>query len=63
MTSPVWTPTPDGIAALVIGAEQPDGYYWMPLFVVLAEERDVDGRAADQDPHRDQRRCVASART
>ncbi|MFB1294588.1 acetoacetate--CoA ligase [Mycobacterium sp. pW049] len=28
---------PEVAEALVIGAEQPDGDYWMPLFVVLAE--------------------------
>ena len=28
--------------ALVIGAEQPDGAYWMPLFVVLAEGVELD---------------------
>ena len=28
---------PEIAEALVIGAEQPDGGYWMPLFVVLAE--------------------------
>ncbi|QKT08519.1 acetoacetate--CoA ligase [Gordonia sp. X0973] len=35
--------TVDGITeSLVIGAEQPDGSYWMPLFVVLAEGRELD---------------------
>jgi acetoacetyl-CoA synthetase len=29
----------DVVEALVIGAEQPDGSYWMPLFVVLPEGR------------------------
>lgn len=28
---------PEVVEALVIGAEQPDGDYWMPLFVVLAD--------------------------
>ena len=28
--------------SLVIGAEQPDGTYWMPLFVVLADGQDLD---------------------
>ena len=28
---------PEVVEALVIGAEQPDGGYWMPLFVVLAD--------------------------
>ncbi|MFT4200204.1 acetoacetate--CoA ligase [Gordonia sp. (in: high G+C Gram-positive bacteria)] len=35
--------TVDGVAeSLVIGAEQPDGSYWMPLFVVLEPGRDLD---------------------
>ena len=29
---------PEVAEALVIGAEQPDGGYWMPLFVVLADD-------------------------
>ncbi|HWG13262.1 MAG TPA: acetoacetate--CoA ligase [Streptosporangiaceae bacterium] len=28
--------------ALVIGVDQPDGGYWMPLFVVLDEDRELD---------------------
>jgi acetoacetyl-CoA synthetase len=28
--------------ALVIGAEQDDGSYWMPLFVTLADGRELD---------------------
>jgi acetoacetyl-CoA synthetase len=32
---------PEIAEALVIGAEQPDGGYWMPLFVVLAEDADL----------------------
>ncbi|MBB5914563.1 acetoacetyl-CoA synthetase [Nocardia transvalensis] len=32
---------PEIAEALVIGAEQPDGGYWMPLFVVLAEGVDL----------------------
>ena len=28
---------PEVVEALVIGAEQPDGSYWMPLFVVLRD--------------------------
>ena len=35
---------PEVLEALVIGAEQADGSYWMPLFVVLE-----DGRALDDD--------------
>ena len=33
---------PEVTEALVIGAEQPDGSYWMPLFVVLGEGRSLD---------------------
>ncbi|MGN6132655.1 MAG: acetoacetate--CoA ligase [Nocardioidaceae bacterium] len=33
---------PEVTEALVIGAEQPDGTYWMPLFVVLAEGHALD---------------------
>ena len=32
---------PEIAEALVIGAEQPDGGYWMPLFVVLAEDAEL----------------------
>ncbi|WP_240771222.1 acetoacetate--CoA ligase [Nocardioides sp. GY 10113] len=33
---------PEVAEALVIGVEQPDGGYWMPLFVVLAEGAELD---------------------
>ncbi|MBJ8338751.1 acetoacetate--CoA ligase [Antrihabitans sp. YC3-6] len=33
---------PEISEALVIGAEQPDGDYWMPLFVVLAGDAELD---------------------
>ncbi|RIK04355.1 MAG: acetoacetate--CoA ligase, partial [Acidobacteria bacterium] len=33
---------PEVLEALVIGAEQPDGGYWMPLFVVLADGVTLD---------------------
>lgn len=33
---------PEVVEALVIGAEQPDGTYWMPLFVVLDEGATLD---------------------
>ncbi|HEV7825662.1 MAG TPA: acetoacetate--CoA ligase [Mycobacteriales bacterium] len=36
----------DVVEALVIGAEMPDGSYWMPLFVVLAEGRVLDDALA-----------------
>jgi acetoacetyl-CoA synthetase len=32
---------PEIADALVVGVEQPDGGYWMPLFVVLAEGVDL----------------------
>jgi acetoacetyl-CoA synthetase len=32
---------PEIAEALVIGAEQPDGSYWMPLFVVLADDAEL----------------------
>ena len=32
---------PEIAEALVIGAEQPDGGYWMPLFVVLTEGLEI----------------------
>jgi len=32
---------PEIAEALVIGAEQPDGGYWMPLFVVLADDTEL----------------------
>lgn len=34
--------------ALVIGAEQDDGSYWMPLFVTLADGRELDEALIDQ---------------
>ncbi len=34
--------------ALVIGAEQPDGGYWMPLFVVLADGVQLDDALVDK---------------
>lgn len=33
---------PEIVEAMVIGAEQPDGGYWMPLFVVLTEGTELD---------------------
>ncbi|MFT4186964.1 MAG: acetoacetate--CoA ligase [Aeromicrobium sp.] len=33
---------PGVVESLVIGAEQPDGSYWMPLFVVLADAVELD---------------------
>ncbi|TPW93717.1 acetoacetate--CoA ligase [Mycolicibacterium fortuitum] len=39
---------PEVAEALVIGAEQPDGGYWMPLFVVLAEGVDFTDALRDK---------------
>jgi acetoacetyl-CoA synthetase len=39
---------PEVTEALVIGAEQPDGTYWMPLFVVLDEGHRLDDALADR---------------
>ena len=39
---------PEIAEALVIGAEQPDGGYWMPLFVVLAEGVELDDALRDK---------------
>jgi acetoacetyl-CoA synthetase len=33
---------PEIAEALIIGVEQPDGGYWMPLFVVLADQASLD---------------------
>ncbi|XVX18744.1 acetoacetate--CoA ligase [Actinomycetota bacterium] len=51
---------PEVVEALVIGAEQPDGGYWMPLFVTL-----TDGTSLDDDLRRriaDAIRTTASPR-
>ena len=53
---------PEVAEALVIGAEQPDGGYWMPLFVVLADGAELDRRAARPHQRRDPRRGLAAAR-
>ncbi|WP_333771987.1 acetoacetate--CoA ligase [Streptomyces sp. IBSBF 3136] len=39
---------PEISEALVIGAEEPDGGYWMPLFVVLADGADLDDSLRDR---------------
>lgn len=39
---------PEVVEALVIGAEQPDGGYWMPLFVVLADGCTLDDALVDR---------------
>lgn len=39
---------PEIVEALVIGAEQPDGGYWMPLFVVLADGVELSDELRDR---------------
>jgi acetoacetyl-CoA synthetase len=39
---------PEIAEALVIGAEQPDGGYWMPLFVVLADGAELTDELRDK---------------
>ncbi|MFD5794227.1 acetoacetate--CoA ligase [Streptomyces diastatochromogenes] len=39
---------PEITEALVIGAEEPDGGYWMPLFVVLADGIELDDSLRDR---------------
>ncbi|BBX20047.1 acetoacetate--CoA ligase [Mycolicibacterium duvalii] len=39
---------PEVVEALVIGAEQPDGGYWMPLFVVLADGVNLTDEVRDR---------------
>ncbi len=39
---------PEIAEALVIGAEQPDGGYWMPLFVVLADDAELTDDLRDR---------------
>ncbi|AEV72845.1 acetoacetyl-CoA synthase [Mycolicibacterium rhodesiae NBB3] len=39
---------PEITEALVIGCEQPDGGYWMPLFVVLAEGAELTDQLRDR---------------
>lgn len=39
---------PEITEALVIGVEQPDGGYWMPLFVTLAPGADLNAELEDQ---------------
>ncbi|WP_327232949.1 acetoacetate--CoA ligase [Streptomyces sp. NBC_01317] len=51
---------PEIAESLVIGAEEPDGGYWMPLFVVLAEGAVLDD--ALRDRLRDAIRTSASPR-
>ncbi|MEU6950525.1 acetoacetate--CoA ligase [Streptomyces sp. NPDC046316] len=51
---------PEITEALVIGAEEADGGYWMPLFVVLADGVDLD--ASLRDRIRDAIRTGASPR-
>lgn len=39
---------PEIVEALVIGAEQPNGGYWMPLFVVLRDGAELDQELVDR---------------
>lgn len=39
---------PEVVEALVIGAEQPDGGYWMPLFVVLPDDVELTDELRDR---------------
>lgn len=39
---------PEIVESLVVGVEQPDGGYWMPLFVVLAPGVDLDDRLTER---------------
>ncbi|WNG87032.1 acetoacetate--CoA ligase [Mycobacterium sp. ITM-2016-00317] len=39
---------PEVVEALVIGAEQPDGGYWMPLFVVLPDDVEMTDELRDR---------------
>ena len=39
---------PEIVESLVIGAEQPDGGYWMPLFVVLADGLELTDELTDK---------------
>lgn len=39
---------PEIVESLVVGVEQPDGGYWMPLFVVLAPGSELDDRVAER---------------
>ena len=39
---------PEVVDSLVIGLELPNGGYWMPLFVVLAESAELDAALTDR---------------
>ena len=39
---------PEVAESLVIGAEQPDGGYWMPLFIVVAQGAELDDRLRER---------------
>ncbi len=54
---------PEIAEALVIGAEQPDGGYWMPLFVVLADGAELTDELQDRIKRHHPRRGVAAARS
>ena len=48
---------PEIAEALVIGAEQPDGGYWMPLFVVLADDAELTDALRDRIKATSDPRC------
>ena len=55
---------PEVVDSLVIGLELPDGGYWMPLFVVLADGRELDEALAARIRARSGRRSrSATSRT
>ena len=55
---------PEVVDSLVIGLELPDGGYWMPLFVVLAEGSSLTTSSAAASGPRSGRRCrSATCRT
>jgi len=39
---------PEVADSLVVGVDRPDGSYWMPLFVVLAEGAELDDALRDR---------------
>ena len=48
--------------AFVLGIDGPDGAYWMPLFVTLAEGRELDDALVDKIRSRDPDPSVAATR-
>lgn len=50
---------PEVVESLVVGAEQPGGGYWMPLFVVLAEGAELDEALVERIRSTIRSRCSA----